>query len=50
MFEYTLKFQNTTAHASADPLSRLPLPEVRAVTQTPSELVLLADHLASSPM
>ena len=50
MFEYTLKFRNTTAHANADALSRLPLPEVPAVTQTPPELVLLADHLANSPV
>ena len=47
MFEYTLKFRNTTAHANADPLSSLPLPEVPAVNQTPSELVLLADHLST---
>ena len=50
MFEYTLKFRNTIAHANADALSRLPLPEIPAVTQTPPELVLLADHLANFPM
>ena len=50
MFEYTLKFRNTTAYANADALSRLPLPEVPTVTQTPPELVLLADHLANSPV
>ena len=31
-------------------MSRLPLPEVPTVTQTPPELVLLADHLANSPV
>ena len=50
MFEYTLQFRNTTAHANADALSRLPLPEVPAVNQTPPELVLLADHLSNSPV
>ena len=50
MFEYTLKFRNTLAHANADALSRLPLPEKPTVSQTPPELVLLADHLANSPV
>ena len=50
MFEYTLEFRNTTAHANADALSCLPLPEVPTVTRTPPELVLLADHLANSPV
>ena len=39
MFEYTLQFRNTTAHANVDVLSRLPLPAVPAVNQTPPELV-----------
>ena len=42
-YEYSLVFRSTTAHSNADALSRLPLP------QEP-ELVLLAEHLASSPM
>ena len=49
-FEYTLKFRNTTAHANADALSRLPLPVEPAVSQLPPELVLLADHLSNSPV
>ena len=49
-FEYTLKFHNTTAHANADALSRLPLPVEPAVPQLPPELVLLADHLSNSPV
>ena len=36
MFEYTLKFRWTTAHANADALSRLPLPVEPAVAVTPS--------------
>ena len=50
MFEYTLKFRNTTAHANVDALSHLPLPELPAVDQTPPELVLLADRLSNSPV
>ena len=50
MFEYTLKFRNTTAHANADALSRLPLPVEPAVSKLPPELVLLADHLSNSPV
>ncbi len=41
MFEYTLTFRNTTAHANADALSCLP----RA-----KQPVLLATHLESSPV
>ena len=50
LFEYTLKFRRTLAHSNADALSRLPLPVEPAITQTPPELVLLAEHLASSPV
>ena len=50
MFEYTMKFRNTTAHANADALSRLPLPMEPAIFKLPPELVLLADHLSNSPV
>ena len=50
MFEYTLQFRNTTAHANADAFSRLPLPVEPAISKLPSELVLLADHLSNSPV
>ena len=49
-FEYTLAFRNTAAHANADALSRLPLPEELAKTFTDPELFLLAEHLSDSPV
>ena len=50
MYEYDLKFRNTTAHGNADALSRLPLTDTVADDNTPPELVLLVDHLNSSPI
>ena len=47
-YEYSLKLRNTIAHANADALSRLPLPEEPATTKEEPELVLLAEHLADS--
>ena len=49
-YEYSLVIRNTTAHANADALSRLPLPEEPAKTTSEPELVLLAEHLADSPV
>ena len=48
-YEYRLVFRNTTAHANADALSRLPLPEQPAKVFEEPELVLLAEHLNESP-
>ena len=47
-YEYNLVFRNTTAHANADALSRLPLPESLTTTTTPPEIVLLLEHLDES--
>jgi len=49
-YEYKLVFRNTSAHANADALSRLPLPGEPTTTSEPSELVLLNEHLATSPV
>ena len=49
-YENSLVFRNTTVHANADALSRLPLPEEPAKVTTEPELVLLSEHLADSPM
>ena len=43
-------FRNTTAHANADALSRLPLPVQPAKTDLEPELVLIAEHLADAPV
>ena len=50
MFECTLKFRKTEAHANADALSRLPLPVTSPLTTVPTELVLLTQHLQDSPV
>ena len=50
MFEYTLVFHNTAAHANVDALSRLPLSEKPEVHLQPAELVLLTTHLNNSPV
>ena len=49
-YEYSLVFPSTMAHANADALSRLPLLEEPAKTVPEPELVLLAEHLADSPV
>ena len=49
-YEYSLSFRSTTAHANADALSRLPLPEEPAKSKTEPELVLLPEHLDDSPV
>ena len=49
-YEYELVFRDTKAHSNADALSRLPLPVIPAKTETPPELVLLAEHFDQSPV
>ena len=49
-YEYSLVFWSTTAHSNADALSRLPLPQEPGMGIQEPELVLLAEHLASSPV
>ena len=50
MFEYKLRFQNTTTHANTNALSHLPLPVEPSVKRPPPEVVLLVDHLDNSPI
>ena len=45
-----MKFRCTSEHSNADALSRVPLREIPAHTDTPAELVLLMEHLADSPV
>ena len=49
-YEYTMKLRCTRDHSNADALSRVPLREIPAQTETPAELVLLMEHLADSPV
>ena len=49
-YEYSLVFRNTTAHANADALSRLPILEESATTTKEPELILLAEHMADIPV
>ena len=49
-YKYHLVFRNTHAHANTDALSRLPLPEEPLKRAEEPELVLLAEHLAESPV
>ena len=46
----TCWFRKMEAHTNADALSRLPLPTEPATTEPAPELVLLAEHLADSPV
>ena len=45
-----MKFRCTTEHGNADALSRVPLRDTPAQTDTPTELILLMEHLADSPV
>ena len=49
-YEYVMKFRCTSEHSNADTLSRVPLREIPAHTETPAELFLLMEHLADSPV
>ena len=49
-YKYNLQFRKSSAHGNADALSRLPLPEGPEVVPDPPEVVLLMEHLDSSPV
>ena len=49
-YKYSIKFRDTTAHANADALSRLPLPTTPEVPILPPELVLLTKQLEDLPV
>ena len=49
-YKYRLIFRNTSAHANADALSRLPLSDQPVKVFEVPELVLLTEHLDDSPV
>ena len=49
-YEYQLQFRKSTAHSNADALSRLPLAATPDRVPNPPEVVLLMEHLDSSPV
>ena len=50
LHEYTTEWRNTTSHANADTLSKLPLPDLPATSTTPTETVLLIEGLQDAPV
>ena len=49
-YEYTFTTQNTTAHANADAMSRLPLTDTIKMTPVPAEMILTLDYLQEAPI
>ena len=49
-YEYTIAWRASGAHANADALSRLPLPEAPASTTVPAELALMVEQMDDHPV
>ena len=50
MYNYSILFKFSSAHANADALSRLPLPYTPSITLTPPEVILLLEQMSESPL
>ena len=49
-YDYTLAYKEGSKHANADALSRLPLPDSPAVTPPAGDVILLLEHMDSTPV
>jgi hypothetical protein len=49
-YEYTIQYREGKAHANADALSRLPLPNEHTKTPLPGDTILLMDHMETTPV
>ena len=50
MYEYTIAFRLTKAHANADAMNRLPLTVQPDTVPQPPEMILLIERLDKSPV
>lgn len=49
-YDYTLAYKEGSKHANADGLSRLPLPDTLAETPQVGDVILLLEHMDSTPV
>ena len=49
-YKYTIEWRASDAHANADTLRRLPLPQQQAHTTIPAELLLMVERLEEAPV
>ena len=50
MYNHSILFKFSSAHANTDALSRLPLPYTPSITPTPPEVILLLEQMSESPV
>lgn len=50
MYEYSILYKSSSAHANANALSRLPRPSIPPDPPLPPEIVLVLEQMAESPV